>query len=53
MSRKRFTPEQIIGKVVEAEVALSAEVVEKGNSRSYFHPNSVPFSPPKIIYKPL
>jgi len=29
MSRKRFTPEQIIGKLREAEVALTAEAVEK------------------------
>jgi hypothetical protein len=28
MSRKRYTPEQIIGKLREAEVALSAEAVE-------------------------
>jgi hypothetical protein len=29
-SRKRYTPEQIIGKLREAELALSAEAVEKG-----------------------
>jgi hypothetical protein len=53
MGRKRFSPEKIIGKVVEGEVALSAEAVEKGIPRGYFLPIFVPFGPPKIIYNQL
>jgi hypothetical protein len=39
MSRKRFISEQIIGKLREAEVALSAEAVEKGTHPDHFLPD--------------
>jgi hypothetical protein len=39
MSNKRYKPEQIIGKVREAEVALSAETVEKANPLDHFIPD--------------
>jgi hypothetical protein len=39
MSRKRYTPEQIVGKLREAEVALSAEAVEKGTPHDPFIPD--------------
>ena len=44
MSRKRFTPEQIIGKLREADVALTAEAVEKANPLDHFIPDFFPSS---------
>jgi hypothetical protein len=44
MSRKRYTPAQIIGKLREADVALTAEAVEKVNPLDHFIPDFFPSS---------
>jgi len=44
MSRKRYTPAQIIGKLREADVARSAEAIEKANPLDHFIPDFFPSS---------